>query len=86
MSEDNVIIRPVSTEKAFRMIERENKLIFIVDPEADKNRVKQAVEKLLNVKVEKVNIMRSITGEKKAIVKLTKEYNAMDVASRLKIV
>ncbi|MBO3770134.1 MAG: 50S ribosomal protein L23 [Thermoproteota archaeon] len=86
MSEDNVIIRPVSTEKAFRMIERENKLIFIVDPKADKNRVKQAVEKLLNVKVEKVNIIRSITGEKKAIVKLAKEYNAMDVASRLKIV
>lgn len=86
MSEDNVIIRPVSTEKAFRMIERENKLIFIVDPKADKSRVKQAVEKLLNVKVEKVNIIRSITGEKKAIVKLAKEYNAMDVASRLKIV
>ncbi len=86
MSLDNVVIRPVSTEKAFRMIERENKLIFIVDPKADKSKVKQAVEKLLNVKVEKVNIVRSITGEKKAIVKLAKEYNAMDVASRLKIV
>ncbi|MEM2351956.1 MAG: 50S ribosomal protein L23 [Thermoproteota archaeon] len=86
MSQDNVIIRPVSTEKAFRMIERENKLIFVVDPKADKDRVKQSVEKLLNVKVEKVNIIRSITGEKKAIVKLAKEYNAMDVASRLKIV
>ncbi|MCS7138578.1 MAG: 50S ribosomal protein L23 [Crenarchaeota archaeon] len=86
MSQDNVIIRPVSTEKAFKMIERENKLIFIVDPKADKNRVKQAVEKLLNVKVEKVNIIRSIKGEKKAIIKLAKEYNAMDIASRLKIV
>ncbi|MEM1548099.1 MAG: 50S ribosomal protein L23 [Thermoproteota archaeon] len=86
MSLDKIVIRPVSTEKAFRMIERENKLIFIVDPKADRNTVKQAVEKLLNVKVEKVNIIRSITGEKKAIVKLAKEYNAMDVASRLKIV
>jgi large subunit ribosomal protein L23 len=86
MSFDNVVIRPVSTEKAFRMIERENKLIFIVDPKADKSKVKQAVEKLLNVKVDKVNIIRSITGEKRAIVKLAKEYNAMDVASRLKIV
>ena len=86
MSLDKVIIKPVSTEKAFRMIEKENKLVFIVDPKADKNTVKQAVEKLLNVKVEKVNIIRSITGEKKAIVKLAKEYNAMDVASRLKIV
>jgi len=86
MSQDSVLLRPVSTEKAFRMIERENKLIFIVDPKADKSMVKQAVEKLLNVKVEKVNIIRSITGEKKAIVKLAKEYSAMDVASRLKIV
>ncbi|MGQ9478598.1 MAG: 50S ribosomal protein L23 [Thermoproteota archaeon] len=86
MSQASVIIRPVSTEKAFRLIERENKLIFIVDPKADKKKVKEAVEKVFNVKVEKVNIVRSIKGEKKALVKLAKEYNAMDVASRLKIV
>jgi ribosomal protein uL23 len=86
MSQYSAIIRPVSTEKAFRIMERENKLVFIVDPKAGKEAVKQAVENLLNVKVEKVNIIRSITGEKKAIVKLTKDYNAMDIASRLKMV
>jgi len=86
MSQSSVIVRPVSTEKSFRLIERENKLVFIVDPKADKNSVKDAVEKTFSVKVEKVNIIRSITGEKKAVVKLAKEYNAMDLASRLKIV
>ncbi|MGC8832158.1 MAG: 50S ribosomal protein L23 [Thermoproteota archaeon] len=86
MSQNSVIVRPVSTEKSFRLIERENKLVFIVDPKADRKNVKEAVEKSLNVKVDKVNIVRSIKGEKKAIVKLAKEYNAMDVASRLKIV
>jgi large subunit ribosomal protein L23 len=86
MSQSSVIVRPVSTEKSFRLIERENKLIFIVDPKAGKNAVKEAVEKTFNVKVEKVNIIRSITGEKKAVVKLAKEYNAMDLASRLKMV
>ncbi|MEM2050661.1 MAG: 50S ribosomal protein L23 [Thermoproteota archaeon] len=86
MSQSSIIIRPVSTEKSFRLIEKENKLIFIVDPKADKNTVKEAVEKSFNVKVEKVNIIRSITGEKKAVVKLSKEHSAMDLASRLKIV
>jgi large subunit ribosomal protein L23 len=86
MSQSSIIVRPVSTEKSFRLIERENKLIFIVDPKADKNGVKEAVEKTFNVKVEKVNIIRSIAGEKKAVVKLAKEYSAMDLASKLKIV
>ncbi len=86
MSQSSIIIRPVSTEKSFRLIERENKLIFIVDLKADKNSVKEAVEKTFNVKVEKVNIIRSIAGEKKAVVKLGKEYSAMDLASKLKIV
>ncbi len=82
----SIIVRPVSTEKSFKLIEKENKLMFIVDNKADKKTVKEAVEKTFNVKVDKVNIIRSITGEKKAVVKLSKEYNAMDVASRLKIV
>ncbi|MCX8183050.1 MAG: 50S ribosomal protein L23 [Crenarchaeota archaeon] len=86
MSQSSIIIRPVSTEKSFRLIEKENKLVFIVDPKADKNNIKEAVEKSFNVKVEKVNIIRSITGEKKAVVKLAKEYSAMDLASKLKIV
>jgi large subunit ribosomal protein L23 len=86
MSQSSIIVRPVSTEKSFRLIERENKLVFIVDPKADKNAVKDAVEKTFSVKVEKINIIRSITGEKKAVVKLAKEYSAMDLASRLKMV
>lgn len=86
MSQNSVIVRPVSTEKSFRLIERENKLVFIVDPKADRKNVKEAVEKSFNVKVDRVNIVRSIKGEKRAIVKLAKEYNAMDVASRLKLV
>jgi large subunit ribosomal protein L23 len=86
MSQNSVIVRPVSTEKSFKLIERENKLVFIVDPKADRKNIKEAVEKSFNVKVDKVNIVRSIKGEKKAVVKLAKEYNAMDIASRLKIV
>jgi large subunit ribosomal protein L23 len=86
MSQNSVIVRPVSTEKSFKLIEKENKLVFIVDPKAGRKNVKEAVEKSFNVKVDRVNIVRSIKGEKKAIVKLAKEYNAMDVASRLKIV
>lgn len=76
---------PVTTEKAVGMIERENKIVFVVDARANRKQVKEAIEKAYNVKVEKVNIMNSIHGKKKAFVKLAKGYSADDIAAKLKI-
>ncbi|HHI00316.1 MAG: 50S ribosomal protein L23 [Thermotogae bacterium] len=78
-----VIIRPVVTEKAISMVERENKLTFIVDRRATKQDIKRAVEEIYNVKVEKVNTLITMKGEKKAYVKLKPEYNASEVAARI---
>lgn len=83
MDIDNVIIRFVMTEKALRLVEKENKLVMIVDRRSNKTLIKQAVEKLFNVKVEKVNTMILPTGEKKAYVKLDKNYKASDVLSKI---
>ncbi len=80
-----VLLYPVTTEKAVGMIERENKMVFVVDNRADKKQVKEAVEKTYNVKVEKVNVMNSLDGRKKAFVKLAKGYTADDIAAKLKI-
>ncbi|WP_297063587.1 50S ribosomal protein L23 [Thermococcus sp.] len=78
-----VIIRPLVTEKAVSLIERENKLTFIVDRRATKADIKRAVEEMFNVKVEKVNTLITMRGEKKAYVKLKPEYDASEVAARL---
>ncbi len=81
-----IIIRPVVTEKTQRLLEKENKLVFIVDRKANKTEIKKEIEKLYNVKVEKVNTLITPRGEKKAYVKLAKEYKAEDVAAKLGIV
>lgn len=84
MNNYDMIFAPVITEKSASM-EAEGKYVFKVDVRANKTQVKQAIEKLFNVKVEKVNIMNThpknrrvgkYTGKsnryKKAIVKLAK--------------
>lgn len=70
------------TEKAVGLVEKENKLVFIVDRKADKKEIKQAVEKLFDVKVSNVNTQIK-GGEKKAYVKLKPESKAIDVAVKL---
>jgi len=73
---------PLTTEKAVRMIEAENKIIFVVDIRASKQEIKKAVEKDFNVKIESVNT--EIKQNKKiAIIKLKKEFKAMDIATKL---
>ncbi|ALL01066.1 50S ribosomal protein L23P [Pyrodictium delaneyi] len=83
MSAWSIIIRPVQSEKALRLIEEQNTLTFIVDRKATKHDIKRAVEQAFGVKVEKVNTLITPRGEKKAYVKLAKEYSATDVAARL---
>jgi len=80
-----IILHPYVTEKTFDMIEKENKLAFIVDRNADKGKIKRAVEVLYSVKVEKVNVLNTVKG-KKAYVKLAKGYSAADLAAKLGLV
>lgn len=49
-----VIIRPVFTEKAMNIKESENKIVVEVARNANKIEIKNAFEKLFDVKVEKV--------------------------------
>lgn len=79
----DVIIRPVSTEKALRLIEKENTLVFIVKRNSNKNEIKRAIEELFNVKVIKVRMLITMKGEKKAYVKLHPDFKATDVATKL---
>jgi len=76
---------PLITEKSVGLIEKENKLVFVVDKSATKHDIKKAVEELYGVKVATVNTMISMKGRKKAYVKLKPEYKASDIATKLKV-
>ncbi|CAB3290238.1 50S ribosomal subunit protein L23 [Methanocaldococcus lauensis] len=81
----DVIKMPVVSEKAVRLIETENKLVFYVDRKATKRDIKRAMKELFDVEVEKVNTLITPKGEKKAYIKLKKEYDARKIAASLGI-
>ena len=85
MDATEVISYPLMTESASLMVERDNKLIFIVNLKAGKSDVKKAVEELYEVKVSKVNLLVTPQCDKKAFVKLTPAFRASDVAIKLGI-
>ena len=85
MDPNDVIFYPLMTESASLMVEKDNKLVFVVNLKAGKGDVKRAVEQLYEVKVDKVTMLITPQGEKKAFVKLKPEYKASDVAIKLGI-
>lgn len=59
----DIIFAPVITEKTQLLAQNENKIVFKVDMRANKTQIKQAIEKIFNVKVESVHTL--ITHPKK---------------------
>ena len=90
----DIIVAPVVTEKA-TVASEHNKVVFKVASKATKPQIKEAVEKLFDVKVKRVNTLvrkgkvrhfRGVRGElsdvKKAIVTL-EEGHTIDVTTGL---
>ena len=82
---NSIILRPYITEKTFNLIEKENKLTFIVSDSASKRDVNEAIETMYEGNVKEVNIFRTVQG-KKAIVKFTKDDEARQLATKLGLV
>ncbi len=78
-----IIKNPLSTEKGIRLMESENKLLFVVDRKATKKDVKEAIEKMFKAKVDKVNTLIAPDGKKRAYVKFSAETPAIDIATQL---
>lgn len=57
-SAQRIIVRPLITERAAILKERENKVVFEVAVNANKNDIKQAVESLFDVTVLAVRTMK----------------------------
>lgn len=85
MKPDEIITYPLMTESASVMVEKDNKLLFVVNLKADKQDIKKAVEAMYEVKVADVHTLITPQGVKKAFVKLKPEYRASDVAIKLGI-
>ena len=80
---EQVLIKPLLTEKTSMVTEGQNRYVFQVQLKANKNHVREAVEKLFNVKVVDVKtsigssklkktgrFTKTIQGNKKAFVKI----------------
>ena len=74
---------PLSTEKSIRLMEAQNKLIFVVVRQMKKPEIKEELEKLLSVKIDKVNTLVDKKGNKKAYVTFSADNPAIDVATKL---
>ena len=79
----SVVKHPLSTEKSIKMMEAENKLVFVVEKKATKKEIKEDVEKTFNCKVKKVNTQITNQGIKKAYVEFADETPAIDIATQL---
>lgn len=84
----DIIVGPVISDKAYKLNKQYKKLALKVHPAANKPMIKEALEKLFSVKVEKVSVVvrkgknkrvrgKAVTGklEKKAIITLADGYS-----------
>ncbi len=73
----------LATEKATRLMEAENKLVFVVDKKATKEQIKNILEEMFNAKVTNVNTMIGSDAVKKAYVTFSDNTPAIDIATKL---
>lgn len=86
MDKWRVIKYPLTTESAMKKIEDNNTLVFIVDVMSNKRQIKEAVKQMYEIQCSKVNTLIRPDGAKKAYVRLTQDYDALDVANRIGII
>lgn len=77
-----MILKPVTSEKAVKLIDIDNSLLFETERQATKPEIKKEIEKVFSVKIDSVRTF--IRANKKyAYVKLSKKNPAIDVATKL---
>merc|ERR1712178_587204 len=77
---------PLTTESAMKKIEENNPLVFIIDVRASKIQIKEAIKKMYDIDTQKINTLIRPDGQKKAYVRLTQDYDALDVANKIGII
>lgn len=77
-----MILKPVTSEKAVKMLDLDNMLLFEVERKTKKPEIKKEVEEIFKVKVDKIRTHMK-HNKKFAYVKLNKSNLAVDVATKL---
>ena len=78
-------IKPIVTEKAVRMIETQNVLTFEFEMTVSKEEIKNEIEKIFAIKIERVRTL--IRNNKKyAYIKLKPQFQAIDVATKIGVI
>ena len=76
------MIKPITTEKAVRLIELNNVLVFEADRRKGKTQIKKEIEENFKIKIESLNTL--IKNNKKIVyAKLNAKNPAIDVATKL---
>ena len=78
-----IIEHPLVTEKAMDQMDFDNTLQFIVHIDADKSSIQDELERRYDVTVDSLNTMVTPQGEKKAVVRLSEDDDAQEIASRI---
>lgn len=75
----DIIKAPIITEKSSDLAQNKNTFVFSVDVNANKTQIKQAIEKIFNVKVESVNTI-NVKPKKKRVGRYVGKTNRMKKA------
>ena len=79
MRERDIIKAPIITEKSASLAQDKNTITFSVDTKANKTEIKQAVEKIFDVKVDSVNTI-NVKPKKKRVGRYTGKTNKIKKA------
>ena len=86
MDAHRVVVSPLTTETAMKKIESENTLVFLCDVKATKPQIAAAVKSLYDIKAARINTLIRPDNVKKAFVRLSKEQDALDIASKIGLI
>lgn len=79
MRERDIIKAPIITEKSASLAQDKNTITFSVDTKANKTEIKQAIEKIFDVKVDSVNTI-NVKPKKKRVGRYTGKTNKVKKA------
>jgi len=77
-----IVLKPYITEKTFALVEKENRICFIVKDNATKPKIMEAVKILYDEEPTAVNVCKTVYG-KKAFVKFQTTEKARDLATKI---
>lgn len=81
-----ILQAPCTSERFYKKMKTENIMIFFVDPQANKTEIKNSFKEAFNIQPERVNTLLTVSGKKKAYIKVPKSHEAYEVANKMGLI